>query len=165
MYFKGNSKINSILQSSKKVDASFKFSSDTLASLFNKKIIKIYDAHILENIGKKTPNNLIEKNFEKLISMNTDLKGYECSVNEFKLVDNFDSCLSAPQQFVLGQIVMESLMTKKDFPIPSVVYFTYDEEDLIMRFHKYRACEGLWTSDDLEAYEEPVGYYFIDSNL
>lgn len=165
VYFKGNSKINRILQSSKKLHSNFELSAKALNFLFNKRIIKVCETYLLENSGEYISTEAIEKNFEQLLRMNTDRTGYECSVNECKLVDNFDSYLSAPQQFVLGQIVMENLMTKKDFPIPCVVYFTYDAGELTMRFHKYRENEGLWVSEDLETYEEPVGYYFIDSSL
>lgn len=165
MYFKGNSKINRILQSSKKLHSNFELGAKALDFLFNKRIIKVCETYLLEKSGEHISTEAIEKNFEQLLRMNTDQTGYESSVNECKLVDNFDFCLSASQQFVLGQIVMENLMTKKDFPIPCVVYFTYDAGELTMRFHKYRENEGLWVSEDLETYEEPVGYYFIDSSL
>ncbi|MDT2660320.1 hypothetical protein P7E02_10590 [Enterococcus hulanensis] len=168
MYFKGNSKINKIIQATKKERGGFEFDSSVLVNLFNKRIIKIYDAHIIENVGERISTESIKDNFEELICMNTDLTGYECSANEFRVIDAFEEInfsLSPMQQFILGKVIMENLITKKNFPIPSVVYFTFDEDKLSMRFHKYRPNEGFWVSSELENYEEPVGYFFIDTAL
>lgn len=168
MYFKGNSKINEIIQAAKKERGCFELDDSALVNLFNKRIIKIYDAHIIENVGERISTESIKDNFEELISMNTDLTGYECSANEFRVIDVFGEnnfSLSPIQQFILGKVIMENLITKKNFPIPSVVYFTFDEDNLSMRFHKYRPNEGFWVASELENYEEPVGYFFIDTVL
>lgn len=154
------------MKSAEKITENFEIDFKAINTLFNKKIIKVYDAYIIEEVEEDISIESIKNNFDELIHMNTDLTGYECSVNDFRLVDAFDKenfNLSSTQQFVLGRIIMRNLISKKNFPTPSVVYFTFDEGILSMRFHKYRPTEGLWVSKELENYEEPVGYFFIDS--
>lgn len=166
MYFKGNRKINKIMESSRGIDTSFEIKSNNLDYLFNQKIVRVNDTYLIENAGDSISIESIKKNYDDLIRLNTDKTGFECSINEIKLLNNFENKkfnLSSEQQFVLGGIVMKNLITKKNFPVPCVVYFTYDDGQLSMRFHKFRSNDGLWISDNLEDYEEPVGYYFIDS--
>lgn len=168
MYFKGNNKMNQIVQASIKLRSDFEISSNVIACLFNIRIVKIYDAHILEQQEISVPDDFTQENFEKSVLIHGDLTGYECSANEIKLMDNFENehfKLSSAEQFILGKLLMENLITKNNFPFPCVVYFAYDDEDLFMRFHKYRPEEGYWLSTNLEEYEKPLGYYFIHSEV
>lgn len=168
MYFKGNKKMNQIVQAAKKQRTDFEIRLNVIAGLFNTRIVKIHDAHILEHIENSVPDDFTKESFEKSILIHSDLTSYECSANEIKLMDNFENenfKLSSAEQFILGKLLMENLITKNNFPFPAVVYFTYDDEDLFMRFHKYRSEEGYWISTKLEEYEESLGYYFIHSEV
>lgn len=36
-----------------------------------------------------------------------------------------------------------------------------DDDNVTIRFHKIRNEEPLWLSDDLEQYDQPVGYIIV----
>ena len=38
------------------------------------------------------------------------------------------------------------------------IIFSMDESDITVRFHTYREVEGLWISEDLESYDNPILY-------
>jgi len=135
-----------------------------LQKLFNKKIVKIVDTFIIEEVHESIDVEVAEKNFDKLIRMNTDKTGYESSCNEFRIIDYFSETLSVEDQWEIGMIVMENFLQKEDFPFPCIFYYGYDESILTMRFHKYRASEGLWLLEDLEGYSNPVAYFHIEEN-
>lgn len=157
--FNGNDKIKEIIRNSENSEE-FKIDFKEIDYYFTNNIIKVKDAYIIEKFDEKTPISYIETNFDKIISFNGDVTGYECSINEITIFDM--NTISKEQQYLLGIKIMENYMTKINFPTPAIFYFMYDGESLTIKFHKYRSNEGLLVSNDLNNYEEPTGYFSID---
>lgn len=161
--FKGNKLMTDLICSfSNNDDRKTVISLEELGNLMNKKIVKIVDTFILEDVHASIKVEAAEKNFDKLIKTYTDKTGYESACNEFRIVDYFPENLSVEEQWKIGLIVMENFLQKEDFPIPCIFYYGYDEGILTMRFHKYRYSEGLWLSEDLEGFNNPVAYYCVE---
>ncbi|MGX7419698.1 hypothetical protein ACWOFR_12955 [Carnobacterium gallinarum] len=129
--------------------------------LFNKSIISIFDTYILKDSDEQISIEIAKNNFDRLIKMNGDKTGYESSNNEIRIIDYVEKTnMTASEQWLIGLVVMNNLINKINFPEKFIFYFSYDDELLTIRFHKFRKEEGLWFNGDIENCEFPIGYFY-----
>lgn len=83
-----------------------------------------------------------------------NLTGYEMGCNEFRL----ERSKFKAAQFQTTANVMNDMLKSKFKNRDFVVYIFVDEEFVQIRFHTYRAAEGLWVSSDLNSCTNPVLY-------
>lgn len=162
MKLNSNERLKKIIKEAQYIDKSMiSMELENSERLFNKGIVPIFDTSILIDYDEQISIESAEKNFDRLIKLNGDKTGYECSNNEIRLIDYIDnSDLTVSEQWILGLTVMNNLIQKKNFPTEFIFYFSYDDNNLLtIRFHKFRKEEGLWFSGDIENYEFPIGYF------
>lgn len=137
------------------------FDVNELNKLFNKKIKKVKDISLIVEINDKKNWNLIEDKMDEVIlSDYLNKTDYEATENEMLVIDDISkSDIRIEDQIKLGIILMNDLKEKKNFPEKNVFYFSVDQNILTLRFHEYREKEGLWISNELEGFNQPVAYF------
>lgn len=150
-----NSKLSRIERKARLVeDNTVTFSLDNLDRLFNMQIQDIFDCILIVDDEKI---ELTEAQFVDVVKIYGDKTGYEASNNELRIIDYCENELTEAQQYSIGKSFISDLNNK--IPGKVVFYFSYDDEVLTIRFHKFRKAEGLWTNENTEEYNEPFGYF------
>ena len=115
----------------------------------------IRDCIIYDQEGNLSEDKI---NFERILKLYGDWTGYEASCNEIRLTDYLDL-----NKENIGNIIdvfnhlKEGLLNM--YPNRKFcIIFSMDESDITVRFHTYREVEGLWISEDLESYDNPILY-------
>jgi hypothetical protein len=154
-----NSKLSSIERKASLVkDSTVTLSLDNVDRLFNMRIQDIFDCILLV---EDEEIELTEEQFIDVVKMYGDKTGYEASNNELRIIDYCESELTQEEQYLIGKSCISDLNNK--IPGKLVFYFSYDEEVLTIRFHKFREADGLWTNENVEGYKEPFGYFVADN--
>ncbi len=92
-------------------------------------------------------------NWKWVIQINGDYTGYEVNCNEIILPDEIFSVKNLLQ--FLDELKKHF---KNKYPNKNICFiFSYADKGFL-RFHTYRAGEGLWLSSELDNYEDPVLY-------
>lgn len=175
----GNKKFLEIIENVNKYENELKcvpINIDIMRLWQNSKIISEFETAILEPNNWEKFNGTAEE-FKSSVYQSkdfTDLTGYECFYNSFYISDflydkTLKSRLSKEIQLKLGKIIMENITQKNNFPKKAIFVFSFSENEekweLKMRFYTYREDEKPWLDiDNLEGYEDPIGYYTVESN-
>jgi hypothetical protein len=120
-----------------------------------KKIIRktkcIHDCVLYIGKGKINENKI---NFDNILKMHHDWTGYEVDVNEI-LIDKYILSSKVVCEFI--EQLKKELSEK--YPLKTYCVILYYSNGIsVLRFHTYREKEGLWLSDKLEEYDNPVLY-------
>lgn len=114
---------------------------------------RILDCIIYDQEGDLSEEKI---NFERLLQFYGDWTGYEASCNEIRLTDylelnknNIGYILDVFNSFKKGLL---NMYPNRKF----CIIISIDEQDITMRFHTYRKEEGMWLSEDLESYDNPI---------
>jgi len=132
----------------------------------NDKILKLCNYIILKTKNIRDyiifdeKNDLEEKNinYERILKFYGDWTGYEVSCNEIRITDYISF---KQKEFYMIPHILEYLklgLSKKYGTRKFCIIISIDNDHVILRFHSYRENEGLWISEDLEGYEEPIIY-------
>lgn len=150
-----NKKILAIAEKSKSTtENSVTFSLKNLNNLFNIRIQNVFDCIILVDEEEVV---LSSEQFEKVIKRNQDKTGYEAANNELRIIDYSKSLLTEEEQYLIGKILIENLDNRISGKV--VYYFGFNQGILTLRFHKFREEDGFWTNENVEEYNEPLGYF------
>jgi len=138
------------------------FSINYLEQLFNPPLKNRYDCLIISD----KPTQLSEQQFGEVIKSYGDKTGYEASNTEVRINDfisNSDIILDDEiLRLALLVINIWSNKIKAIYPSDKFCFIiSISKSYATLRFHKVRENEGMWLSDDLEKYEEAVGYIII----
>lgn len=113
----------------------------------------VNDCILYDENGSKNIDNI---NWEWVIQINGDYTGYEVNCNEIILPDEI---------FSAKNLLKFSVELKKHFkskyPNKNICFVFFYTDKGILRFHTYRAEEGLWLSSDLDNYKEPILYELV----
>jgi len=150
--------INNIdLQSERQLDIKL----DSLRALFSPRFIRVHDCIIISD------NDIVlsDEKFDKVIHMFTDRTGYEASNTDTRINDYFEN-LEMPfnEAVVIAVMAINIWSNELKFIEPTAKFcFVIGCSDMYVtiRYHKFRKNEGLWLSENLEEYENPVGYIIL----
>lgn len=99
-----------------------------------------------------------EINFERALQFHGDWTGYEASCNEIRVTDYLDIKKKNMSNIfeILNYLKKEllNMYPNRNF----CIIISIDESDITVRFHTYREEEGMWISEDLESYDNPILY-------
>ena len=135
---------------------------DNLEKLFNPNFAKRHDCLIISDI--QTP--LSKHEFNKVIKIYGDKTGYEASNTEIRINDFIknDDSVHINEVLRVALIVINVWSDKIKLLCPED-HFCYiiaiTKNYVTIRFHKLRTNEIMWLNDDLEGYEEAIGYFTI----
>lgn len=153
-----NSKLLAIEEKAKSaVNNNIVFSLDNLDRLFNIQMQDIFDCILIIDDEEI---ELTQEQFVEVIKMYGDKTGYEVSNNELRVIDYSDTILTEEEQYLLGKSLILDLSHK--IRPKMVYYFSFDNDALTIRFHKFREEEGLWINEEIEEYNEPLGYFITN---
>lgn len=155
-----NSKMNEVLENKEAMKEKIEVDLDCLSELFFPELKKVYDCIIIssENLDE------LEANFESSIEFLGGKNFYEVSETEILMNSYLEdsgkkyslyTLLNLAQMVVyIWQVQLNSLDSDSKF----CFIISCDEKRVTLRFHKVREGEPEWLADDLDLYDEPVGY-------
>lgn len=134
------------------------FTIQGIRELFLPNIKKVYDCLI---ISEKCVEEL-EENFTKAIKVTSDKTGYEASrnetyMNQYIVNENFTIYDIVEITNIVIDIWKNQL---KVIDNSGKICFIIgcDNKNVTLRFHKVRTNESMWLGDDIEKFEDAVGY-------
>lgn len=140
------------------IGTTIEFELQGIQELFLPNIKKVYDCLI---ISKKSVEEL-ETNFSKAIKINFDKTGYEASQNETYInqyIVNKDITIYPILQIATIIIdVWNHQLKAIDNSAKICFIIGCDNKNIVLRFHKVRDSETMWLGDDIEKFEDAIGY-------
>lgn len=141
------------------------FSQDSLDKLFNPPFYKLYDCIIFSN---SSINYESEEEFNDIINrMYGDKTGFESSNTE-TLINSFikDDELTVSDILPVALTVINNWINVLKRLEPNckfcfILSCDCEMSYVTLRFHKVRNNEQFWISDDIENFQQPVGYVII----
>lgn len=96
--------------------------------------------------------NLEQKkiNWDFVLKVHKDLTGYEVSHNEVSIPDELFN------ESLLSFLDKVKIRLTDKFPNRRFCIILSDSDRAVLRFHTYRLEEGLWLSNEIEKYKEPI---------
>lgn len=154
---KFNKKMELILD---KKDKNIKLNIYNLKDLFFPNFKKVYDCIIisLENTDK------LEKTFQSSVQFLGGKNFYEISeteilINSYLKMDTKKYSLHTLLKFTLIVVRIWKIQLKElDSEAKFCFIISVDKSNVTLRYHKVRLDETEWLVDDLDSYEEPIGY-------
>ena len=131
-----------------------------LEKLFNPNFKKIYDCIFFEN----QKINLSIDEFNKLLKIHDDKTGFEASYNEVRINDYIENEISVNESLLIVLLLIDiwGLKLKSLNPKSKFCFIVSCEPPYTtLRFHKVRSDEILWISEDLEKFDQPIGYTIV----
>lgn len=117
--------------------------------------VEIEDCVLLKNNNQEV-NGL---NMNSIYKLYGDKTGFEASHNHVHISQYMKNSERSPiNDFKLALLVLDSWKSKLKVDFPNYNFhliLSFDGEESILRFHKYRTNEGSWArTDDLNGYKE-----------
>lgn len=158
-----NSKMDNLINKSVEFKTSnITFSIEKLLMVLNPIIKNVDDCIIIDNYNEIDIKKI---NFERLLKMYGDRSGYEASNNEIRLNDFINgNLIDFRSVLALGINILDiwEIKLKRKYPNGRFcLIITYGDNSIILRFHQVRDDENMWLIEDLEQYNEAVGYRII----
>lgn len=147
---KMNDIMNAILKDEKGIESSLQL--DSILTEIVGKTKNIKDCIIYDKDGSLEEEKI---NIDKILQFVGDWTGYEVSCNELRFERN---SISQGQFGVLASRLSDMLSQKFNGK-EIVVYILLCDNEIELRFHTYRKCEGLWLDTDLNKYDIPILYW------
>lgn len=138
------------------LDSSIKKINDLMIPVF----LEISDCILL----KKKDKLINEDKIVQLIKVLGDKTGLEASENEIRLNDFFENDLPLETSLALALLVIEIWKNRLKIVFPTYTFcliLSIDSDYVTLRFHRLRMKEPMWISEDLEKYNQPIGYVII----
>lgn len=149
-----------ILQNKKAIKEKIVLDLNCLRGLFFPDLKKVYDCIIIssKNVGE------LEKNFKSSLEFLGGKNFYEISETEILINSYLEDSGSEYSLYTLLHLVQmvvyiwDAQLKLLDTDTKFCYIISCDENRVTLRFHKVRAEEPGWLVDDLDLYDDPVGY-------
>lgn len=153
-----NKKMKGIVESKKVgLEKKNQITVNHLQNLLFPNFVLVHDCIIIS----KKPLQQLEKHFDSSLKLYSEKTAYEASNTEIRINDFFDNQISAADAISIAFLVIDCWVPRlKSLGKGCKICFIFscDEEFVTLRFHRIRSTEKMWLADNLEDYEEPVGY-------
>ncbi|MDF9825369.1 hypothetical protein M2475_001824 [Breznakia sp. PF5-3] len=160
---KSNKKFRSILANiNHKVEDAYliNMKMDNLKKLFNPRFENIYGCIVFKNQNI----NLSIDDFNRLLKIYNDKTGFEANNNEIRVNDYIENDITVDESLEIALLLIDnwSLKLKKiDMKSEFCFIISCEPPYTTLRFHKVREDEALWISEELEKFDQPIGYTII----
>ncbi|WP_148347167.1 hypothetical protein [Clostridium butyricum] len=142
-----NENMKKLIESSKNINYNIEKLNDKVNKfIIGTKLIK--NCVILDFNNELNESNI---NVERILRINNDWTGYESNCNEVE-IDYSDVPLNYIEKFA-NTLCYE---LKKKYEGRKFCIIIIADEKINVRFHTYRKEEGMWLSEDINQYDEPI---------
>lgn len=155
-----NKKMRKLIEEMKetKIGTTIELELKGIRELFLPNIKKVYDCLIISEKSVKE----LEENFNKAIKTSFDKTGYEASQNETYINQYLlNEDITIYNMLEITNIVINVWKNHlKAIDNSGKICFIIgcDNKNITLRFHKVRSNENMWLGDDIEKFEDAVGY-------
>jgi hypothetical protein len=116
-----------------------------------KNTIKIKDCIIFDDKGKIKEKDI---DFEWVLDIYGDWTGFEVGCNEVFL--SYD--LLGIEDIISMLKKLKTRLLKKYKERKFCIIVSLENQNIILRFHTYRENEGMWITEDINSYDNPILY-------